>query len=134
MNIVASDSVNGKMTLSLKDVPWDQALDLVMQARNLDMRQQGTSSTSRPATSCLPKTKPSYRRKRHCRSGRAVFPKLPIEIQNVEEFRSILRLDNADTTGNRNTLVSGRGSVLIDPATNTLIVTDTRSVIENSAN
>lgn len=48
----------------------------------------------------------------------------------MEEFRSILRLDNADTTGNRNTLVSGRGSVLIDPATNTLIVTDTRSVIE----
>ena len=40
MNIVASDSVTGKMTLTLKDVPWDQALDLVMQARNLDMRKQ----------------------------------------------------------------------------------------------
>ena len=40
-NIVASDSVQGKMTLNLKDVPWDQALDLVMQARNLDMRQHG---------------------------------------------------------------------------------------------
>ncbi|EPI4521410.1 type IV pilus secretin PilQ [Neisseria gonorrhoeae] len=53
-----------------------------------------------------------------------------LKYKNVEEFRSILRLDNADTTGNRNTLVSGRGSVLIDPATNTLIVTDTRSVIE----
>ncbi|MCG9766795.1 hypothetical protein L1D53_25395, partial [Vibrio alginolyticus] len=41
MNIVASDSVQGKMTLSLKDVPWDQALDLVMDARNLDMRKHG---------------------------------------------------------------------------------------------
>ena len=39
MNIVASDTVKGTMTLSLKDVPWDQALDLVMQARNLDMPQ-----------------------------------------------------------------------------------------------
>ena len=40
-NIVASDSVQGKMTISLKDVPWDQALDLVMTSRNLDMRRNG---------------------------------------------------------------------------------------------
>ena len=41
MNIVASDSVQGKMTLSLKDVPWDQALDLILDARELDSRRVG---------------------------------------------------------------------------------------------
>lgn len=57
MNIVASDSVNGKMTLSLKDVPWDQALDLVMQARNLDMRQQGNIVNIAPRDELLAKDK-----------------------------------------------------------------------------
>nr|P35819.2 RecName: Full=Type IV pilus biogenesis and competence protein PilQ; AltName: Full=Outer membrane protein Omc; Flags: Precursor [Neisseria gonorrhoeae]AAC43603.1 PilQ [Neisseria gonorrhoeae]prf//2210365A pilQ gene [Neisseria gonorrhoeae] len=130
MNIVASDSVSGKMTLSLKDVPWDQALDLVMQARNLDMRQQGNIVNMAPRRAACQRQSLLTSGKRHCRSGRAVFPKLPIEIQKCGRIPQHPALDNADTTGNRNTLVSGRGSVLIDPATNTLIVTDTRSVIE----
>lgn len=131
MNIVASDSVNGKMTLSLKDVPWDQALDLVMQARNLDMRQQGNIVNIAPRDELLAKDKASLQAEKDIADLGALYSQnFQLKYKNVEEFRSILRLDNADTTGNRNTLVSGRGSVLIDPATNTLIVTDTRSVIE----
>ncbi|ENS8580379.1 type IV pilus secretin PilQ [Neisseria gonorrhoeae] len=131
MNIVASDSVNGKMTLSLKDVPWDQALDLVMQARNLDMRQQGNIVNIAPRDELLAKDKAFLQAEKDIDDLGALYSQnFQLKYKNVEEFRSILRLDNADTTGNRNTLVSGRGSVLIDPATNTLIVTDTRSVIE----
>ncbi|HEZ1931163.1 TPA: type IV pilus secretin PilQ [Neisseria meningitidis] len=131
MNIVASDSVNGKMTLSLKDVPWDQALDLVMQARNLDMRQQGNILNIAPRDELLAKDKAFLQAEKDIADLGALYSQnFQLKYKNVEEFRSILRLDNPDTTGNRNTLVSGRGSVLIDPATNTLIVTDTRSVIE----
>lgn len=131
MNIVASDSVNGKMTLSLKDVPWDQALDLVMQARNLDMRQQGNIVNIAPRDELLAKDKAFLQAEKDIADLGALYSQnFQLKYKNVKEFRSILRLDNADTTGNRNTLVSGRGSVLIDPATNTLIVTDTRSVIE----
>ncbi|ENS9936352.1 TPA: type IV pilus secretin PilQ [Neisseria gonorrhoeae] len=131
MNIVASDSVNGKMTLSLKDVPWDQALDLVMQARNLDMRQQGNIVNIAPRDELFAKDKAFLQAEKDIADLGALYSQnFQLKYKNVEEFRSILRLDNADTTGNRNTLVSGRGSVLIDPATNTLIVTDTRSVIE----
>ncbi|HEZ2773494.1 TPA: type IV pilus secretin PilQ [Neisseria meningitidis] len=127
MNIVASDSVNGKMTLSLKDVPWDQALDLVMQARNLDMRQQGNIVNIAPRDELLAKDKAFLQAEKDIADLGALYSQnFQLKYKNVEEFRSILRLDNADTTGNRNTLVSGRGSVLIDPATNT----DTRSVIE----
>ncbi|HFB2801316.1 TPA: type IV pilus secretin PilQ [Neisseria gonorrhoeae] len=131
MNIVASDSVSGKMTLSLKDVPWDQALDLVMQARNLDMRQQGNIVNIAPRDELLAKDKAFLQAEKDIADLGALYSQnFQLKYKNVEEFRSILRLDNADTTGNRNTLVSGRGSVLIDPATNTLIVTDTLSVIE----
>lgn len=131
MNIVASDSVNGKMTLSLKDVPWDQALDLVMQARNLDMRQQGNIVNIAPRDELLAKDKALLQAEKDIADLGALYSQnFQLKYKNVEEFRSILRLDNADTTGNRNTLISGRGSVLVDPATNTLIVTDTRSVIE----
>ncbi|HFB6726251.1 TPA: type IV pilus secretin PilQ [Neisseria gonorrhoeae] len=131
MNIVASDSVSGKMTLSLRDVPWDQALDLVMQARNLDMRQQGNIVNIAPRDELLAKDKAFLQAEKDIADLGALYSQnFQLKYKNVEEFRSILRLDNADTTGNRNTLVSGRGSVLIDPATNTLIVTDTRSVIE----
>ncbi|HHY0739951.1 TPA: type IV pilus secretin PilQ [Neisseria meningitidis] len=131
MNIVASDSVNGKMTLSLKDVPWDQALDLVMQARNLDMRQQGNIVNIAPRDELLAKDKALLQAEKDIADLGALYSQnFQLKYKNVEEFRSILRLDNADTTGNRNTLISGRGSVLIDPSTNTLIVTDTRSVIE----
>lgn len=41
-NIVTSDSVTGALTLRLKDVPWDQALDIIMQAKNLGMRKNGS--------------------------------------------------------------------------------------------
>ena len=131
INIVASDTVNGKMTLSLKDVPWDQALDLVMQARNLDMRQQGNIINIAPRDELLAKDKAFLQAEKEIAElGSLYSQNFQLKYKNVEEFRKILRLDEIDSSNSRNTLLSNRGSVLIDPATNTLIVTDTRSVIE----
>lgn len=133
VNIVASDTVNGKMTLSLKDVPWDQALDLVMQARNLDMRRQGNIINIAPRDELLAKDKAFLQAEKEIAElGPLLSQTFQLKYKNVEEFRKILRIDeNGSSSGNnRNTLLSERGSALIDPATNTLIITDNRNVIE----
>ena len=133
VNIVASDSVNGKMTLSLKDVPWDQALDLVMQARNLDMRRQGNIINIAPREELLNKDKATLQAQKEIEELGPLFSQtFQLKYKNVEEFRKILRLDdNGNSSGNdRNTLLSSRGSALIDPATNTLIITDNHTVIQ----
>ncbi|KLT73176.1 pilus assembly protein PilQ [Neisseria arctica] len=132
-NIVASDSVNGKMTLSLKDVPWDQALDLVMQARNLDMRRQGNIINIAPREELLAKDKATLQAQKEIEELGPLFSQtFQLKYKNVEEFRKILRLDDSssNTDKNHNTLLSPRGSALIDPATNTLIITDNRVVIQ----
>lgn len=131
MNIVASDTVNGKMTLSLKDVPWDQALDLVMQARNLDMRRQGNIINVAPREELLAKDKATLQAQKEIDDlGPLLSQTFQLKYKNVEEFRKILRLDESGNSSDRNTLLSGRGSALIDPATNTLIITDNRLVIQ----
>ncbi|MBF0803501.1 MULTISPECIES: type IV pilus secretin PilQ [unclassified Neisseria] len=131
MNIVASDTVNGKMTLSLKDVPWDQALDLVMQARNLDMRRQGNIINVAPREELLAKDKATLQAQKEIDDlGPLLSQTFQLKYKNVEEFRKILRLDESGSSSDRNTLLSGRGSALIDPATNTLIITDNRTVIQ----
>ncbi len=135
INIVASDTVNGKMTLSLKDVPWDQALDLVMQARNLDMRRQGNIINIAPRDELLAKDKAFLQAEKEIAElGPLLSQTFQLKYKNVEEFRKILRIEENGSTNNsnnnRNTLLSNRGSALIDPATNTLIITDNHSVIE----
>lgn len=133
VNIVASDSVNGKMTLSLKDVPWDQALDLVMQARNLDMRRQGNIINIAPRDELLAKDKAFLQAEKEIAElGPLYSQTFQLKYKNVEEFRKILRLEDGDSnnSNSRNTLLSSRGSALIDPATNTLIITDNRNVVE----
>ncbi|MCS4534208.1 type IV pilus secretin PilQ [Neisseria montereyensis] len=131
MNIVASDTVNGKMTLSLKDVPWDQALDLVMQARNLDMRRQGNIINVAPRDELLAKDKAALQAEKEIEDlGPLLSQTFQLKYKNVEEFRDILRLDeNGGSGADRNSLLSNRGSALIDPATNTLIITDNRVVM-----
>lgn len=133
MNIVASDSVQGKMTLSLKDVPWDQALDLVLDARNLDMRKHGNIINIAPRQELLEKDREELKAKRELEDLGPLFSQsFQLKYKNVEEFKNILRL--TDTPSNddhrHRSILSNRGSALIDPATNTLIITDTQSVIQ----
>ena len=136
MNIVASDSVTGKMTLTLKDVPWDQALDLVMQARNLDMRKTGNVINVAPREELLAKDKAILTQQREIDELGPLYSRtFQLKYKNVEEFRKILKLDenngnNNSNNNNSRTILSNRGSALIDPATNTLVITDNTFVLQ----
>ena len=132
MNIVASDSVTGKMTLTLKDGPWDQALDVVMQARNLDMRKTGNVINVAPRDELLAKDKAILTQQREIDELGPLYSRtFQLKYKNVEEFRKILKLDDSSSGGNGSkTILSSRGSALIDPATNTLVITDNTFILQ----
>ncbi|WP_369589061.1 type IV pilus secretin PilQ [Kingella oralis] len=133
MNIVASDSVQGKMTLSLKDVPWDQALDLILAARELDMRRVGNIINVAPRAEMLARDKAELTARKELDDlGPLISQSFQLKYKNVEEFKKILRIsDTGSSSGSsNNSILTSRGSALIDPATNTLIVNDVKSVIQ----
>ena len=131
MNIVASDSVQGKMTISLKDVPWDQALDLVMQARNLDMRKQGNIINIAPREELLNKDKATLQAQNEIETlGPLVSQTFQLKYKSVEEFRKVLNINDTNNSTNNNSILTSRGSALMDPATNTLSITDTPNIIQ----
>ncbi len=139
MNIVASDSVSGKMTLSLKDVPWDQALDLVMQARGLESRRQGNIINVAPSKEWQEKDIADLETaKRVEELGPLISRTFQLKYKDVNEFRKILNINenggSNNSGNNNNSLLSSRGSAVIDPATNTLIIKDNRNVIKEFEN
>lgn len=130
-NIVASDSVQGKMTLSLKDVPWDQALNLVLDARDLEMKRIGNIINVAPREEMLKKTQSELESRSKIEElGPLLSQTFQLKYKNVEEFKEILKLENTSSSnsGSRS-ILSSRGSALIDPSTNTLIVTDNEYVM-----
>ena len=128
-NIVASDTVTGAVTLRLKDVPWDQALDIILQARGLGMRKSGN------VLLIAPKDELAAKEKQELESRNAV--------QNLEQVRTQdFRLNYAKATevalaisgtggaAGLNRILSPRGSVLSEARTNQLFVTDIPSRLE----
>ena len=131
-NIVASDSVQGKMTLNLKDVPWDQALDLVMQARNLDMRQHGNVWRIAPRGELLNQERDQMRGQRELAElGTLLSRTFQLKYKSVEEFKTLLEstTTGSSNSGSGNSILTARGSAMFDTGTNTMIVTDTQPVI-----
>ncbi|MDB5841287.1 MAG: type pilus secretin PilQ [Herminiimonas sp.] len=127
LNIITSDTVSGNLTLRLKDVPWDQALDIVMQAKGLDMRKNGTVLWIAPKDELLTKEKLELEQ----RSQIAELEPLRTETfqlnyQKAESFKTLL--DNAG--GGGRSILSKRGSAVIDSRTNQLFVTDIGSKLE----
>ena len=132
MNIVASDSVQGNMTISLKDVPWDQALQLVLDARDLDKRQSGNIINVAPREELLSKDKRDLTAKKELEDlGPLLSQSFQLKYKSVEEFKDVLDIKSGSTnSGDSRSILSPRGSALIDPATNTLIINDVYSVIK----
>ncbi|WP_239324726.1 type IV pilus secretin PilQ [Snodgrassella gandavensis] len=132
MNIVASDSVQGKMTISLKDVPWDQALNLVMESRNLDMRHNGNVINVAPRDELLSRdTATLEQQKKIDDLGPLLSQTFQLKYRSVEDFRKILNLsEDGKSSDPEHSILSPRGSALLDPATNTLIITDITSIIK----
>ncbi|CAN7605200.1 type IV pilus secretin PilQ [Massilia sp. LjRoot122] len=136
LNIITSDSVTGNLTLRLRDVPWDQALDVVLQAKGLDMRKNGNVLWIAPKEELLTKEKLELEQRAQIADLEPLRSEIfQLNYQKVESFRNVFGLDteggaSADG-GGRNRVLSKRGSAIIDPRTNQLFVTDIASKIED---
>ena len=119
LNLVVSDSVGGNLTLRLKNVPWDQALDIILKTRGLAMRQNGNVLLIAPAEEI------AAREKLELESQKQVQELAPLRT----EFVQINYARSADIAtllkAPENSLLSERGNVSIDSRTNTLLVQDT---------
>ena len=136
LNIITSDSVGGNLTLRLKDVPWDQALDVILQAKGLDMRKNGTVLWIAPKEELLTKEKLELEQRAQITELEPLRSEIfQLNYQKAEAFRTVFGLDQnggSSTDGtNKNRVLSKRGSAIIDPRTNQLFVTDIASKIED---
>jgi type IV pilus assembly protein PilQ len=134
LNIITSDSVSGSLTLRLKDVPWDQALDVVLQAKGLDMRKNGTVLWIAPKEELLTKEKLELEQKAQISDLEPLRSEIfQLNYQKAESFRTVFGLDagGAGSGGSSNRVLSKRGSAIIDPRTNQLFVTDIASKVED---
>ncbi|MEL6301863.1 MAG: type IV pilus secretin PilQ [Pseudomonadota bacterium] len=121
-NIVVSDTVAGSLTLRLKNVPWDQALDIVMTTRGLDMRENGNVIIVAPAAEIAAREKADLESQ--------------LAIQELEPiFSEFLRVNYAKAGDMADLINEGilteRGSVSIDERTNTLLINDTAESLRN---
>ncbi len=135
LNIITSDSVSGNLTLRLRDVPWDQALDVVLQAKGLDMRKNGNVLWIAPKEELLTKEKLELEQRAQIADLEPLRSEIfQLNYQKVEAFRTVFGLDasGASAAGdNKNRVLSKRGSAIIDPRTNQLFVTDIASKLED---
>lgn len=135
LNIITSDSVSGNLTLRLKEVPWDQALDVVLQAKNLDMRKNGTVLWIAPKDELLTKDKLELEQRAQIADLEPLRSEIfQLNYQKAEAFRSAFGLDASGAGGvgeNKNHVLSKRGSAIIDTRTNQLFVTDIASKLDD---
>ena len=118
-NMVISDTVQGNVTLRLQNVPWDQALDIVMQTKGLDMRQQGNVILVAPAAEIAAREKELASAKKDLSAVaplRSEF--LQVNYAKASDLAELIK-------GKGNSLMSERGSVTVDTRTNTLLLQDT---------
>ncbi|MCO7247174.1 type IV pilus secretin PilQ [Halomonas sp. Mc5H-6] len=120
LNLVASDSVSGRVTLNLNDVPWDQALDLILQSQGLSSREKGNVIVVAPASELAE----LERQELEARNQQETLAPLVTEFIEVkyaraEDLSQLLR--GGDGFG----LLTERGRVSVDQRTNTLLVQDT---------
>jgi len=133
LNIVVSDSVTGNLTLRLTNVPWDQALDIVLETRNLDMRESGNVRWVAPAEEIAAREQQILR----ARAERQTLEPLrtvmiPVSYADAQALSELIKSSVAGgEDGGGAGLLSARGSATIDERTNTLLITDTVEQIES---
>lgn len=151
LNIVTSDTVKGSLTLRLQDVPWDQALDLILKTKGLAKREKGNVVWIAPAKEIAAREKAELEALKKTRELEPLISEL-IEINYATAsdlaklLKSIKAIDGPfsdNTSGNpfssvsvseipteSNSLLSSRGSVTVDNRTNSLLIQDTPSKIK----
>jgi len=122
LNLVASDSVEGSITLRLQDVPWDQALDLVLKTRGLDSRQIGNVLMVAPAQEI------AERERQEIQANKQLAELAPLQSEFIRiryaKASNVVGLFQAGSEEG-GALISERGSVVVDDRTNSIVVTDT---------
>lgn len=132
LNIITSESVTGNLTMNLKEVPWDQALAAMLQAKGLDMRKNGTVLWIAPKEELLTKEKLELEQKAQIAELEPLKSEIfQLNYQKAEAFRTVFGLDGAGGGGGQNRVLSKRGSAIIDPRSNQLFVTDIAARIED---
>ncbi len=124
LNIVTSDSVAGSLTLRLKDVPWDQALDIILQSKALDMRKNGNVILVAPSEELATKEKLEL----EARQQIAEIEPVRTEIfqLNYAKSENLVKL----LTNEKQPVLSKRGSAVPDVRTNKVFVQDTAARLE----
>ena len=131
-NIVTSDTVTGALTLRLKDVPWDQALQIIMDAKGLGMRKTGS------VLWIAPKDEIDDRTKKDFQSALAIQKLEPLKTQSfqlnyakaADMVNQLTAASGGGSGGSSNRFLSERGSAISEPRTNQLFVTDTPAKLE----
>jgi type IV pilus assembly protein PilQ len=124
LNVITSDTVSGNLTLRLKDVPWDQALDIILQSKGLDMRKNGNVVWIAPRDELATREKLALESKQQIAELEATRTEsFQLNYQKADAFQKIL----ADE---KQRILSKRGSAVIDARTNTIFVQDTPTRLE----
>jgi type IV pilus assembly protein PilQ len=125
-NIVVSDSVTGNLTLRLQNVPWDQALDIVLRTKGLDKRRQDNVIIIGPTEELASREKAelaAHKEVQELAPVRTEF--MQVNYAKVSDLAKLIRPTGGGAGGGKNSLLSPRGSLSVDERTNTLLVQDT---------
>jgi len=125
MNLVASDTVRGSVTLRLKNVPWDQALDIILKTRGLAMRQTGNVMMVAPVEEI------AAREKLELEAQQQIEELVPLRAEYIQvNYAKASDLAELLKSEDNPLLTPGRGNVSFDDRTNTLLVQDTPAKLE----
>jgi len=134
LNIVVADNVGGNLTLRLTNVPWDQALDIVLDARNLDKRENGNVIWIAPTADIAAREQQLLQAIRDRKELEPLVTALiSVSYATAKDLQALIdsaRQNSAGGGGDDAGLLSDRGSIAIDERTNTLMVTDTPGRVE----
>jgi type IV pilus assembly protein PilQ len=124
LNVITSDTVGGSLTLRLKDVPWDQALDIILQSKGLDMRKTGNVVWIAPRDELATREKLALEAKSQIADLEPLRTEsMQVNYQKAADFQTLL-------SDPKQRILSKRGSAVVDVRTNTVFVQDTPSRLE----
>jgi len=122
-NVIVSDTVQGNLTLRLKDVPWDQALDIILQAKSLGMRRNGNVIQIAPKDELAAKEKADLTAQQDINN---LEPLITENFQlNYAKAATIANQLRSASSGKSGGVLSSRGSVIAEPRTNQLFISET---------
>ncbi|WP_163121584.1 type IV pilus secretin PilQ [Acinetobacter portensis] len=135
VNMVAADSVGGSISLRLKDVPWDQALDIILKAKNLEKRRSGNVIWIAPMAELTKADEDEAKMlEQQIKLAPIQTEYIQLSYAKVEDISALITSNKAAgggaSEGKNESLLSSRGSISVDKRTNTLIVNDTDQFIQ----